>query len=217
MAISDTVADRPVTVAGLVGTRALALAVVAGLVSGALTSFGQTVLPAPFAGLANAVAPWLVVPFAVGALARRWAWALVAGAVACLGQVVGYYVTADLRGFPVGTTWALFWLVAGLPGGVVAGVAGWSWWRSGRGAASMWSGWERGLGGAVLVAVWLAEAIVTYAVGLRYPGHAVVFAGVALVVFGLLGLHGRQHRAIARGVGPVAVLACAGFGALGAL
>ena len=32
-----------------------------------------------------------------------------------------------------------------------------------------------------------------------------------------LGLHGRQHRAIARWLGPVAVLACAGFGALGAL
>ncbi|MBF0687144.1 MAG: hypothetical protein IR158_05165 [Cellulomonas sp.] len=214
MAVCDTLDDRPVTVAGPAGTRVLALAVVAGLVSGVLTSFGQAVLPGPLAGLANAVAPWLVVPFAVGALTRRWAWALVAGAVACLGQVVGYYVTADLRGFPVGTTRALCWLLAGLPGGVVAGVAGWSWWRSGRGAASVWSGRERGLGGAVLVAVWLAEAIVTYAIGLRYPGHALVFAGVAVVVLSLLGLRGRQHGAVARWLGPVAVLGCVGFGAL---
>lgn len=108
---------------------ALTLAVVAGLTAGALTSFGQTLLPGPLGGLANAVSPWLVVPFVTGAATRRWSWALAAGAVACLAQVAGYYVTADLRGFPSSTTWVVFWLLCGLPGGLVTacrwGAAGW--------------------------------------------------------------------------------------------
>jgi len=195
------------------GPQVVALAVLGGLAAGALTSFGQSVLPGPFGGLANAVAPWLVVPFGVGARARGWRRAVVAGVVACLAQVAGYYVTSDLRGFGVSATWLLFWLVCAVPGGAVAGAAGWSWWRTGPPPA----GPERGAGAAVLVAAWLAEAVVVYGVVLRYPGHAAVFVVTGLVAFVLLGLRGRQHARVALWLGPALVLACGGFAALHAL
>lgn len=202
----------------------LALAVGAGLVTGALTSFGQTVLPSPFGGLANAVSPWLVVPFLVGALARRWPWAAVAGVLACAAQVAGYYVTADLRGYGASTSWVLFWLVCALAGGSVAGAAGRAWRRDGHDVTPrrprLWR-WRlpdlRGLGGAVLVAVWFAESTVTYAAVLRYVGDATVFALVAALAFLLLGLHGRQHVAVARWLLPAAAAACGGFAALQSL
>lgn len=197
--------------------RLLALAVGAGAASGLLTSLGQTVLPGPFGGLANAVSPWLVVPFVVGASARRWPWAVLVGVLACAAQVGGYYGTSVLRGFGVGSSWTVFWLVCAVPGGVLAGAAGWSWWRAGEGTARARRRWvpsARGLGGALLVAAWLAEGVVTYGVVLHYAGHAVLFVTVACLALVLLGRHGRQHAAIVRWLGPAAVLAGAGFAVL---
>lgn len=202
---------------GRVG-RALGAAVLAGLVTGALTSFGQGVLPGGFASLANAVAPWLVVPFVAGAAVRRWGWALVAGVLACAAQVAGYYLTAHLRGYAVGASWSVFWLVSAVPAGLVAGVAGWSWWRGGDAAARLpWAGRERGLGAAVLVAAWLAEAVVGYGLRLGYPAHAAVHTTAGVVAFALLGLRGRQHVRTLVWLGPALVLAGAGFAALGAV
>ncbi|MFC8192994.1 DUF6518 family protein [Cellulomonas sp. NPDC057328] len=182
------------------------LAVAAGLVAGSFTSFGQTVLDAPFQGLANAVSPWLVVPFAVGATALGRRSAALLGLLACLAQVPGYYVTAALRGFPVGTSWLVVWAVCGVLGGVVLGLAGHSWWRGGDR--------ERGIGAALLAAAWLAEAVVTYAVVLRYPGDAVVFAVVGALVVGVLGVHRRQHLLVLTWLAPALLLASLGFLAL---
>ncbi|MBD7919670.1 hypothetical protein H9657_15475 [Cellulomonas sp. Sa3CUA2] len=217
MASTGTLPERSTTLRGYGPAAALALAVAGGTVSGAITSFAQG-LPFPFAGFANAVSPWLVVPFVVGATPRRRRWALVVGVVACAGQVAGYYATAHLRGFPVGTGGVLLWLACALPGGLAAGAAGWSWWRSvDAPGPSRWAARERGLGGAVLVAAWLAEALVTYTVVLRYTGHAVAFVAAGAVTFVLLGRHGRQHGAIARWLVPTTALACAGFAVLHSL
>ncbi|MCC2335747.1 DUF6518 family protein [Cellulomonas wangsupingiae] len=195
---------------GASGPQAVAVAVLAGLVVGALTSFAQGLPLGPFGGLANAVAPWLLVPFGIGALARGWRWALGAGVVACVAQVAGYYVAADLRDIGVGAPWLLIWLACALPGGAVAAVAGRSWWRTG----PLQAGLERGAGAAVLVAAWLAEAVVRYAVVLRYPGHAVVFAVTGLVALALLGWRGRQHARVALWLVPALVPACGVFAAL---
>jgi len=178
--------------------------VATGLVVGALTSFGQTVLGGGFAGLANAVSPWLVAPFLVGALARRGWVAALAGVLVCAAEVAGYYVTADLRGFPVGATSIAVWVVSGVVGGPVFGAAGRLW----RTAVGRW----RGLGPALLVGCWLAEAVVTYAIVLRYGGEALVFGVVAALLVPVLGCAGRQTGALLRWLPVAALVGAAGFG-----
>ncbi len=174
---------------------------------GALTSLGQTLLGGTaFAGLTNAVSPWLVAPFLVGALARRGGVAALAGLLACAAEVAGYYVTADLRGFPVGVGAITLWGVAGAVGGPVFGWAG-RQWRAGTGRL-------RGLGAGLLVGCWLAEALVTYLAVLGYVDDAVVFAVVAAVLAVALGRPGRRLTAVL-GWGAVATaVGTAGFAAL---
>ncbi len=203
-------APAPAPAARTAGWPALlAVAVAAGLLAGALTSFGQTLFGGgALAGLANAVSPWLVAPFLVGALARRpWA-AAAAGLLTCAGEVVGYYLTADLRGFAVGSAAILLWTVAGALGGPVFGLAG-RLWRTGRAEGPRWAG----AGAALLAGCWLAEALVTYLVVLRRPDQAAVFAVVAALLVLLLGRGGDRGALLTRL--PVAVvLGAAGFAAL---
>lgn len=187
--------------------RRTSVAVAAGLGTGALTSFGQTLLGGTvLAGLTNAVAPWLVVPFLVGATARGRRGGAALGLLACVAQVPGYYVTAALRGHPVSVSWVVMWLVCGVLGGVVAGLAGQSWWR---GPAR-----ERGVGAAVLVAVWLGEAVVTYGVVLRYVDDALVSAAAGVLALAVLGWHRRQHLLVLTWLGPALMLTALGFLAL---
>ena len=92
----------------------LALAVLAGALVGALTSFGQTLLGGTsFQGLANAVSPWLVASFLVGALARRPDAAAVAGLLG--GPLFGVAGRLWRRGPSVGARWA------GVGGALLAG------------------------------------------------------------------------------------------------
>lgn len=171
---------------GLALGRVLTAAVLLGLSWGAVTSFLQTVLPSPFAGLANAAAPWLWTPFVVGALARSRRQAAALGLLACTLQVGGYYVTADLRGFPVGVTYVLVWTAAAVVGGPVFGLAG-RMWRTATGRL-------RGLAPALVAGVWAAEAVGTYWLVLGYHGDAAVFGTVAAVLVLGLGLHRQQLR-----------------------
>jgi hypothetical protein len=115
----------------------------------------------------------------------------------CVGEVAGYYVVADLRGFAAGT-WVLVWVVAGVVGGPALGAAGRAW----RTATGRW----RGAGAATLVGCWVAEAVVTYGFVLRRPDEAAVFVVVAALLFVALARPGRQARAMLRWL-PAAVLA----------
>ncbi|AEE47173.1 hypothetical protein Celf_3056 [Cellulomonas fimi ATCC 484] len=159
--------------------RVVLLAATLGLAWGAATSFLQTVLPDPVSGLANAVAPWLVVPFVVGARARGDGTAAAAGLLACALQVVGYYVTSDLRGYGVATATVLAWTVTAALGGPLFGIAGRTWLTG--------EGRRRGLGEALLVGVWFTEAVVGFGVRLHYYDDAVVFALVAALLLLTLG------------------------------
>ncbi len=187
----------------------LALAVLAGALVGALTSFGQTLLGGTsFQGLANAVSPWLVASFLVGALARRPDAAAVAGLLTCAGQVAGYYLVADLRGFAVGSASIVLWTVAGLLGGPLFGVAG-RLWRRGPSVGARWAG----VGGALLAGCWLAEALVTYLVVLHRPDEALVFAAVGGLLVVLLG-RGSERKALLTRLPLAAALGAAGFAVL---
>lgn len=183
---------------GLRPVAVLGAAILVGLTWGAATSGLQTVLPWPFAGLANAVGPWVAPAFVVGALSRRsWAAAL-AGVLVCFGEVAGYYATSSLRGFGVNPFWVVLWAGTGLLGGPVLGLAGWCWRR----AASLRLA---ALGAALLGGVFLAEGAVTYAYVLGYVGDAVVFCtlgALLVVVLGATAVAARSSRL--RGVGAVA-------------
>lgn len=161
--------------------------VLAGLAVGVATSFAQGLLAGPVAGLANAASPWLVAPFGVGAASRTWPRTAAAGLLTCVAEVAGYYATASLRGFGVGTT-TLVWLAVALLAGPLFGIAGRLWWTA--------RGRLRGLGAALLVAAWGCEAAVTYGWVLHRTGDAVVFAATAVLLLGVLGLRGRQHAAV---------------------
>jgi hypothetical protein len=202
--------DPDVRVGASRRTRLRIYAVAVGLVVGAATSWAQTLLGSTaLAGLANAVSPWLVAPFlaAAGASGRRSAGML--GILTCVAEVLGYYATAAVRGFGVNPPTVAVWVVGGVVGGLVFGLAGHSW-RIGTGR-------ERGLGLALLVAVWLCEALVTYAIVLGYVDNAVVFAVVAALLWLLLGMRGRQHLRALAWLVPAAGLGIAGMLALHAL
>ncbi len=190
--------------------RRWALALAVGLVVGAATSGAQTLLGgSAFAGLANAVSPWVVAPFLLGATGRGRRSAAALGVLGCVAEVAGYYLTAALRGFGVGWGPVLLWVVAGLVAGVAFGLAGHSWRTA--------VGRERGLGAALLVAVWACEAVVTYGVALGYAGSAVVFGAVAVLLLVLLGRFRRQLTAVLRWLVPAVGLGVAGLLGLHAL
>jgi hypothetical protein len=105
--------------------------VLAGLAVGVATSALRTYLNSPWLALVNSASPWLVAPFAVGALQRRAAAAAVAGLVTCALEVAGYYLTASLRGFPGDLGYEVLWTGCAIVGGPLFGVAGYLW-RTGR-------------------------------------------------------------------------------------
>ncbi|MCO7219737.1 DUF6518 family protein [Klenkia sp. PcliD-1-E] len=205
-----TIALLPRTRTGSTPVRLLLVAVAVGLAVGALTSPAQTLLGGTaLAGLANAVGPWLLAPFVLGARARSPRVAVLAGVLACTAQVPGYYLVAAARGFAASTPWVLVWTAGGLVGGAVLGLAGWAWWTR----TDRW----RGAGAGLLVAVWLTEALVVFGAVLRYTDSAVVSGVVGLGLLVGLGRHGRQWGAVLRWLAPALALGTAGFLALHAV
>jgi len=167
----------------------LGAAVVLGLVMGAMTSVLQKYLDSPWQSLVNAASPWLAPAFAVGALQRRVSGAALAGLATCVFELVGYYVISAMRGFGAGGHGILlFWTGCALVGGPVFGAAG-HLWRQDR---------VRGLGASVLVASFLAEAVISYGWRLHYTSSAVLFAGLGVAAAVLLGLRGRQYASLCR-------------------
>ena len=183
--------------------RTVGIAVVAGLVAGAVTQLLQGILPPGIGSIANAATPWLAVAFGVGSTARRWWLAALAGAITLLAALVGYYGLVQVRyGYGVelrGTV--LLWLIAAIVGGPVFGVAG-RWWR-GDGP------WRRAIGPALLGASAMAEGV--YLAGIP----TVASAGPLFVVVGLSipVLLGRRRDDRIRGL--VLLLPCIALGAAG--
>jgi hypothetical protein len=155
----------------------IALVVVTGLAVGILTSFGQRYLNGALNAFVNSASAWLVAPFLLGwVMATRFG-AAAAGLAACALQLVGYYVTAHLRGFtPGGSAILVFWGACGLVGGPLFGAAGHAW-RTGRAR-------ERGIGATLLPAAFIAEGLWVYLHELHYEATAVLWLliGSALVL-----------------------------------
>jgi hypothetical protein len=150
------------------------VALVGGLLIGALTSFGQLWLDRPFQALVNSASAWLVIAFAAGALARSWRAAAVAGAVACLTELLGYAVTAHLRGYAAGGSIMLFWCACGLVGGPILGTTG-QQWRHGRTS-------YRALAVAVAAGTFIAEGLWVYMHQNHYYDAAALWFAIAAAI-----------------------------------
>lgn len=151
----------------------LAFAVVAGLVTGSLTLAGQAVLPTEANRLANSGAIWVTVAFAVGWRAPSDLLAALAGLLALIGALVGYFVTAALAEAGVSVSTVAIWVAVALFGGPLFGVAG--RWRATA------PGWRKALAVGALGAVYLAEGIWTL-----WSIPHMALAGWASVVVGCL-------------------------------
>jgi Family of unknown function (DUF6518) len=156
-----------------------ALVVAVGLAVGALTSFGQTYLGGALNAFVNSASAWLVAPFFLGAVMPTRRTAAAAGLTAALAQLLGYYATAHLRGYPTGGAIVAFWSACALMGGPLFGAGG-HLWRNGGGLRFA------GLGAALLPAAFLAEGLWVYLHELHYYATAALWIGIGLALAVLL-------------------------------
>lgn len=111
--------------------KELAFVGVAGLLLGALTSFGQTWLPDEARSIANSAGTWSLLAMALASVASsRWR-AAMAGAEALIALVAGYFIASVVRDFAVARSVVTFWMVCAVLVGPVLGL-GALWIRSGR-------------------------------------------------------------------------------------
>jgi Family of unknown function (DUF6518) len=156
--------------------RAVLPGLALGSITGTATSLLQTVLGVPWSALVNSASPWLAVAFIAGALATSPVLAPGAGVAACAGEVLGYYVTAAARGFPVSSSSITFWLVSGVVGGAVLGIIG-RWWRVGMTRTRL-------IASGALAGCFFLEAL-RYALVLHYTSRAALFVVVAVLVLAI--------------------------------
>ncbi len=186
--------------------RWLLLAVVVGLATGALTLAAQAVLPTEANRLANSGAIWVTVAFAVGWRTPSDAAAALAGFVALIGALVGYFVTAALAQAGVSVSTVAIWVAVAFVGGPVFGIAG-RWRATG-------TGWRPAVAVAALGGVYLAEGVWTL-----WGIPHLALAGWASVVVGclitLLLADGREMRTRACLLAlPLALVGVAGYVAI---
>jgi hypothetical protein len=155
-------------------TWRIALVVVLGLAVGSLTSFGQGHLSGVLDAFVNSASAWLIAPFIVGALMSSRRGAVAAGLTTCGLQLVGYYVTAHIRGYPAGGAIVAFWAACAVAGGPIFGLAG-HLWRTPPPRL-------RGLGAAVMAAAFLSEGLWSYLHQLRYDATAALWIAIGVGV-----------------------------------
>src|SRR4051812_8645801 len=102
----------------------------AGVALGAVTRLAHD-LPPEWQFIAKVGVPWLLVAFAVGAMAGGSGRAAIAGAGSLVVAVLAYYALPHVLHRPYYTPLGLWWLVVAAPGGALFGALGYSW-RSGR-------------------------------------------------------------------------------------
>ena len=184
------------------GWSRVGLVVVVGLATGILTQVGQSILPDGWSQAANAISPWLLVAFLLGATMPTTRSAAFAGAGALLFALVGYYGMTELRYSIGGGTGSLVvWGLGAFVGGPIFGIAGHAW-RTGPYR-------QRAIALGLLVAVAVAEGIYN-AVVLSSPTVGAGFVIAGLIVPLLLG-RSREDRVGAY----VAAVPALGLGALG--
>ncbi|HYH91691.1 MAG TPA: DUF6518 family protein [Candidatus Saccharimonadales bacterium] len=180
--------------------------VMVGLATGVLTQLGQGILPDGWSQVANAISPWLLVAFFVGAALPTVRWAAVAGIAVLLLALVGYYAMIQLRyGYGGSTGSLVLWGIAALAGGPVFGAAG-HWWRGPK-------PWLRAAALGLAGAVFVAEGVYLMLI-LPEPAAGIGFALVGLVLPLLLGRSWMDRRRGYLAMVPALALGAAGYVAL---
>lgn len=150
----------------------LALALAAGLVIGALTLGGQAILPGVLNQLANSGAVWIIIAFVIGRFAPSWKLASLAGLIALVGQVIGYYTTASIIvGVPDSFTLIYFWLAVALVAGPILGAAGFF-------SVNAHGRWQK-IATGMLGAVFIGEGLYFLSI-LAYYANAALWLGLAV-------------------------------------
>jgi hypothetical protein len=108
--------------------RLLLVAIGAGVAIGVATSFGQGLLPAVAAPLANSSGTWCLCAFALALMERDPRQAALIGFASLISMLAGYALATELRGFPVGMSVFGRWGAAALIAGPALGV-GAAWLR----------------------------------------------------------------------------------------
>ncbi len=128
------------------------IAALIGLAVGICTLLGQSVLPAEWNFLANSGAIWLVPAFLIARLERKTWRAILLAMLELECCVLGYYAFEALwNGHAlVIARWPLVWMVCGVIGGILLGVA--AHFANG-------DGWLSALAKALLPAVFLSEGL----------------------------------------------------------
>lgn len=173
--------------------------IAAAFVIGGLTSFGQALLPAEVASLANSASGWTV-PTAILVLlsARGYPEAAVGAALGFAAMTVGYAVVSGWRGFPFDP---MTWAIIGLLVGPVIGVAAHALRRAPIPAAA---------GAGVLAGILVGEGVygLTVVAATTSPVYwwAVIGLGAALVLATAIRL--RSVRPVLVLVLVTAIVAC---------
>lgn len=157
----------------------------AGAGVGVLTEWLQGVLVDPWAMWANSIVAWLIVAFVAGAVVRHAVPAAVLGVGVELALVGGYYVARTIHGLPSSTSVLVFWLVAGVVGGAVFGLAG-AWWRSS-------IAWQQVVGLALLAGALVGEGIVRWVMFPWQGASGPIMCAVGVVVAVALARDRRQR------------------------
>ena len=125
--MTPLVSSAPATPVAPVPAAARVSMVLGGaLLAGVLTSYGQAV--GPLSSVANSAGPWFLVAVALLLVLRvragrgGLALAMVTGVVLLELMHVGYWATTNLRGFPDVLSITNFWVLMGVPAGVLAGA-----------------------------------------------------------------------------------------------
>jgi hypothetical protein len=165
---------------------------VAGFLLGVVTRLSHD-LPPEWQWLAKVGVPWLVVAFAIGALARGHGRGALHGAICLVVAILVYYALPDVLHRPYYTPLGLWWLLIAAPGGALFGALG-ATWRSGRAVVPI---------AALLAGALVAEAIVfalwRFDAPLAGPALLALAAGLVATL-----VHGSAARM--RAIGLAAVL-----------
>lgn len=200
-------ADAPAGVGPVPPAVRLSIAAGLALLAGMLTSFGQAV---PGLGtLANAAGPWFVVAGLLVLLSgryRRPALPMVLGVVVLELMHVGYWAATNLRGYPDSLSVTNFWVLMGIPAGLLAGAVVWAI-RSGH---PRWRAAALGVTGAVLVGEGVRALLEVAATTGTTFWTVEIVAGVVVVAAGVLTARTPIARVVALGTGILGALGVLG-------
>jgi hypothetical protein len=177
------------------------MALTGSLLAGVLTSFGQAV--PGLSTVSNSAGPWFVVAVLLCMLAGVRAGRVALPLAMLLGVVllelmhVGYWATTNLRGFPDFLSITNFWVLMGIPAGVLAGVVA----VAVRDRDTRWRGAALGATAAVLVGEGVRALLQVADTTGPVTWVVEIVVGVVLLAVAVLTARDPLARVVALGVG----------------